>query len=286
MTATAGPTAFVLAGGGSLGAAQVGMLAELVRAGERPDFVVGVSAGAINAAFFAADPSARTVDRMAAHWRATTTRRALGLSWRSLLGLVGLSDHIASPAGLSSLLSVELGYRAFAEAALPLNIVCADLLTGQEVVLSQGPVVPAVLASTAIPGVFPPVEIGGRLLVDGAIAANTPIATAIRLGATRLIVLPAGFACAVTRVSGGALGLAMHAITLMGARQLLHDYERYSPTADIHIVPPLCPVGYSAFDYAHADVLIGRAQASTRQWLAADGLHQTGFPGPLEVHSH
>ncbi len=281
-----GRTAFVLAGGGSLGAAQVGMLAALTEAGERPDFVVGVSAGAINAAFFAADPCDRTVEKMGKLWRSITTRRALGLSWRSLLGVLGLSDHIASPAGLRSLLTTDLGYRDFSEAALPLFIVCADLLSGEEVLLSQGSVVEAVLASAAIPGVFPPVSVGGRLLVDGAIAANTPIATAIRLGATHLVVLPAGFSCAVTRVSGGALGRAMHAITLLGARQMLHDYERYAPMSEIHIVPPLCPVAYNAFDYSHAEALIGRGHASTREWLAAGGLNERSFPGPLVVHSH
>src|SRR5512136_1529090 len=96
-------TAFVLAGGGSLGAAQVGMLAELTVAGERPDLIVGVSAGAINAAFFAADPSLQRLDAMAALWQSITTRRALGLSWRSILGLVGLRDHVASPHALRDL---------------------------------------------------------------------------------------------------------------------------------------------------------------------------------------
>ena len=286
MTAPAARTAFVLAGGGSLGAAQVGMLAELTAAGEQPGLVVGVSAGAINAAFFAADPSATTVERMGRLWRTFTTRRALGLSWRSLLGIVGLRDHIASPAGLRGLLSEELGYADFAHAAVPLYVVCADLLTGQEVVLSQGRVVEAVLASAAIPGVFPPVSVGARLLVDGAIASNTPIATAIRLGASRVIVLPAGFACAVQRVTGGALGRAMHAITLLGARQLQQDFERYSATVPIYIVPPLCPVGHSSYDYAHAGMLIERSRASTRAWLAAGGLGRSEFPGPLEVHTH
>ena len=235
-------TAFVLAGGGSLGAAQAGMLAELCAAGERPDLVVGVSAGAINAAFFAREPSEPTVTKMATLWAAMTTRNALGLSWRSLLGVVGLSDHLATPAGLRALLTRELGYQSFAEARVPLYIVCADSLTGQEVTLSRGDVVEAVLASSAIPGIFPAVSIGDRRLVDGALAANTPIATAIRLGAARLIVLPAGFACALPQPPTRALARAMHAITLLGARQLRHDFERYADTTAIHVVPPLCPV--------------------------------------------
>lgn len=279
-------TAFVLAGGGSLGAAQVGMLEALTAAGERPDFVVGVSAGAINAAFFAVDPSPATVARMAALWRSFTTRRALGLSWRSALGILGLRDHVASPAGLRRLLEAELGYTTFDAAAVPLHVVCTDLASGAEVVLSAGGIVEAVLASAAIPGVFPPVDVGGRTLVDGAVAANTPIATAIRLGATRLVVLPAGFACAVQRVAGGALGRAMHAITLLGARQLRHDFERFSAATPIHVVPPLCPVGHSSYDYSQAASLIERAGGSTRAWLAAGGLTQRHFPGELGEHTH
>ena len=85
-------TAFVLAGGGSLGALQVGMLAEILEAGERP-----ASAGAINGAFLAHSVSQEMIEKMAALWTHTTTREILGLSWRSLLGLLGLRDHIASP---------------------------------------------------------------------------------------------------------------------------------------------------------------------------------------------
>ena len=100
-------TAFVLAGGGSLGAVQVGMLAELIGAGVRPDVIVGVSAGALNGAFLAFDPSLKMVEQMAVLWSRMTTKEVLGLSWRSLLGLLGLRDHIASPEGLRSLLSAN-----------------------------------------------------------------------------------------------------------------------------------------------------------------------------------
>ena len=160
-------TAFVLAGGGSLGAAQVGMLAELCAVGERPDLVVGVSAGAINAAFFAGEPTQRTTAEMVALWTSMTTRSALGLSWRSLLGIVGLADHVATAAGLRALLARELGYHIIEQAAVPLHVDCADSLTGEEVTLSRGSVIEAVVASSAIPGVFPAVAIGDHVLVDG-----------------------------------------------------------------------------------------------------------------------
>jgi len=282
----AGCTAFVLAGGGSLGAIQVGMLAELVAAGVRPRMVVGVSAGAINGAFFAHAPVAGTVGRLTFLWSRVTTREALGLSWRSLLGLMGLRDHVADPAGVRGLLERNLPYRTFAETELPLHIVCADLVTGEEVVLSEGAVIEAVLASAAIPGVFPPVSVAGRMLIDGVVASGAPIAAARRLGATRAIVLPCGFACAAKQVSGRALGRAMHAITLLGARQLRQDFERHSEAIAIHVVPPLCPLGQSSYDYSQGAALIARARESTRQWLESGGLSRREFPEQLTEHTH
>jgi NTE family protein len=223
---------------------------------------------------------------MAALWAAMTTRSALGLSWRSLLGVVGLADHIATATGLRALLTRELGYRTFDETQVPLHVVCADSLTGQEVTISRGRVIDAVVASSAIPGVFPAVTIDDRRLVDGALAANTSIATAVQLGAERLIVLPAGFACALPRPPTRPLARAMHAITLLGARQLRRDFDHYAKTTAIYIVPPLCPVGHSAYDYSHGAELVERARRTTHGWLAAGGLTRRDFPGELSPHDH
>jgi NTE family protein len=279
-------TAFVLAGGGSLGAVQAGMLVELATQGVRPDLVVGVSAGAINGAFFASDPSPVMTDRIAAIWTRLTTRRALGLGWQSALGLFGWRDHLASPAGLRHILETELPATDFGDLALPLHVVCADRVTGAEVVLSEGPLASAVIASAAIPGVFPAVLVGERWLVDGGVAANTPIATAVRLGARRLIVLPTGFTCAEKRVSRQPIAQAMHAISLLTARQLHHDFDRYHTVAEIHMVPPLCPIEYSSYDYSHGADLVERGRASTRRWLDSGGLERSTVPHELSIHSH
>lgn len=279
-------TAFVLAGGGSLGAIQVGMLAELEAAGVRPDVVVGVSAGAINGAFYAHDPGSGAIAAMAELWGRVTTREIIGLSWRSVLGVLGLRDHLASPAGLRGILERHLAYRHFSDTAIPLHVICAELITGREVVLSQGPIIEAIIASAAIPGVFPPVRVAGESLVDGAVAARTPIAIAQRLGARRLIVLPCGFACAGAGVSRNALGRAMHAITLLGARQLRHDFEHYSQQVPIHVVPPLCPLSQSSYDYSRGAGLIASARVSTRAWIDAGGLDSREFPGALDEHHH
>ena len=127
------------------------MLAELIAEDVRPDLIVGVSAGALNRAFLAHNPCADTVTRMATLWSEITTREVLGLSWRSMLGMLGLRDHVASAQGLRNLLLRELPYRSFSETSIPLDLVCTDLITGEEVVISAGEVIEAVIASTAIP---------------------------------------------------------------------------------------------------------------------------------------
>ncbi|HEX9139679.1 MAG TPA: patatin-like phospholipase family protein [Steroidobacteraceae bacterium] len=286
MAVANGKTAFVLAGGGSLGAVQAGMLQELIASGVRPDLVVGVSAGSINGAFLAYDPTPATAEHIAELWRRVTTREALGLSWRSLLGLLGLRGHVADARGIQGILERELPYRTFDAARVPLHIVAADEATGAEVLLSEGSVVTAVLASTAIPGVFAPVTVGGRKLVDGVIAAGTPIATAVRLGATRLIVLPCGFTCVGRAVPRHAVGRAMHAITLLGARQLRQDYDHYVGRVSLRLVPPLCPLDQSSYDYSRGAPLIQASRASTRTWLDAGGLEHDGFPHELHIHTH
>ena len=279
-------TALVLTGGGSLGAVQVGMLREVLSCGIEPDFIVGVSAGALNGAFVAEDLSVATLDRMAELWTRVTTREVLGLSWRSMLALVGMRDHVADSRGLRALLARELRARNFEDLSIPLHVLTADLTTGEGLVLSTGSLATAILASTAIPGVFPPVARDGRLLIDGAVASDTPIAVAVRLGATRLCVLPCGFSCAGAAPSKHALGRAMHAITLLGSRQLRQDYDRFADDAQIHIVPPLCPLAQSAYDYSNGAELIRRARQSTEAWVADGGLRRSGFPGALQAHQH
>ena len=270
-------TAFVLGGGGSLGATQVGMLRELLVQGIRPDIVVGVSAGAINGAFFAQQPTLDRLNMLAGLWAGVSTREALGLSWRSLLGVLGMRDHVANPAGLRRILQRNLSYRSFAETVIPFHVLCAEMQTGRAVILSEGAVIDAILASAAIPGVFPAVVISGRLLVDGAVASRTPIEAAISLGATQLFVLPCGTATDHEVTKGGALARAMHAINLLGARQLRCDVERFSGQAAIHVVPPPA-INCAPYDYSHGRELIERAGASTRCWLDSDSFSYRAAP--------
>ena len=278
-------TAFVMAGGGSLGAVEVGMLQALIDWGEMPAFMVGASAGAINAAYFAGDPTpagARELERI---WCALKRRDVFPFNLGSVVGLLRQRDHLVNSGGLRRLLERYLPYRRIEDAALPIHLVASDMLSGQEVLLSAGSVVDAVLASAAIPGVYPPVQIGGRLLIDGGVANNTPISVAIGLGATRVIVLPTGFACALDKAPTGAIARAMHALSLLVARQLVHDADRLAQGAvELRIVPSLCPLDISPYDYSAAAVLIARAKADTRRWLEQGGLDRAGTPAQLREH--
>lgn len=261
-------TAFVLAGGGSLGATEVGMLAALTGAGVRPDFMVGTSVGAANAAWFALHPS--DVDSLAALWVSLRRSDVFPIRpVRGLLGLVGLRDHLVPPSGLRRLLERSLGSVDLTGTALPVHVGATDVLSGEEVLLSSGNAVDAVLASTAIPAVFPPVRLGGRHLVDGGAVNNTPVSHAVALGADHVWVLPTGYACALTSPPRSALGVALQALTLLVHHRLAVDVERYRDQVELRVVPSLCPLRVSPGDFSRGRELIDAAFASTRDWLAA-----------------
>jgi NTE family protein len=285
MTGTPGKTAFVFAGGGSLGAIQVGMLRTLLSYGLRPDFVVGSSVGAINASYFAAAPDADGVAALGRIWSGLRRADVFPFTLVNALGLLRHPGHLVDPIGLRRLIETNLPYARLEQAALPLHIMATNQ-QGQPVRLSSGPAVEAILASTAIPGVFPPVEVGGEALMDGAIAANTPLFLAAELGASRIIVLPTGYACALHEPPRRAVAKALHAITLLIAWQLMHELERISPHIDVHLVPTLCPLAVSPFDFSASTELMERAAAEAKKWIDGGGLERRARPQELSPHRH
>jgi NTE family protein len=280
-------TAFVLAGGGSLGAVQVGMLKALTRLNVVPDFVVGASVGAINGAYFAAEPDERGVARLERVWLRLRRADVFPFSAAtSILAVFGRRDHLVTPALLRALIESELPCQKLEDARIPCYVVATDVLTGSEIALASGPVVTALLASAAIPAVFPVVSIDGRYLMDGGVANNTPISTAVTLGATRVVVLPTGVSCALEVPPRGAVALALHALNLLVMRQLLNDIERFADRAELVVLPPLCPLATNAYDFSLTHDLIHRSEAATRLWLRKNGLHGRGAPPELQPHLH
>ena len=213
-------------------------------------------------------------------------REIFPLTWRSVAGLLSRRDFVVDPAGLRRVLEKHLPYRDLEQALVPLHVVATDLLGGGTVRLSIGPAVEAVLASCAIPAAFPPVHIGERYLVDGAVASNTPISVAVELGAKRVLVLPTGFACTLEKPPRGALACALQAVTLLTAHQLVAEIEKFRDQVEIVTVPPLCPLSVSPYDFSCAGDLIERTAEQTRRWLDKGGLAKERIPGALRVHDH
>jgi len=256
------PTAFVLSGGGSLGAIQVGMLRALYERDIKPDLIVATSVGAINGAFVASRPQTMaTADDLAALWRDARRRLVFpaGLCG-GLLGLLGARSHLVPESGLRRIVSRHAGRDRLEELATPLHVVAVDVVSGEEQLLSTGPVVDAVMASAAIPALLPPVAWGDRALMDGAIANNTPISHAVRLGARTIYVLPTGHACALQRPPASALGMALHALSLLTHSRLISDIEFYSGArTKLVVLPPPCPLAVTPIDFGHSGELVERA---------------------------
>ncbi len=280
-------TAFVFAGGGSLGAVEVGMLEALVEEGIFPDLIVGASVGAINGAYFAAYPDRDGVRALARIWRGLHRRDVFPFSpLGSLFSLMSLRNHLLSPAPLRRLIARHLPYRDLSKTAVPVHVVATNVLTGTEVILSSGPAVEAVLSSAAIPAVFPPVKLGGHYLADGGVANNTPISVAVKLGADRIIVLPTGFSCDISKPPANALAMGLHGLGLLIARQLILDIELFADRVALRVVPPLCPLETTPIDFSRADELIERAAESTRGWLEDGGLERSAIPDHMRPHTH
>ena len=280
-------TALVLAGGGSLGAVQVGMLKALVEDGIRFDLVVGASVGAINGAYFAARPNSQGIAELADFWRGLRKADVFPFSViDTLTAILRRRGYLLRASALQNLVRRSLPVKLIEDTELPLYIVTTNLLSGAEELLSRGSAEQALLASAAIPLVFPPVRISNKLLIDGGVASNTPIASAISLGATRVVVVPTGFGCACPNPPIGLVALALHTLNLMSMRQLVRDIELYKARAAIHVVPPLCPLDASVFDFNQTDQLLQRACHSTKTWIEGGGLIRVGVPDSLLAHTH
>jgi NTE family protein len=251
---------------------QVGMLRALYEQGIAPDLLVGTSAGALNAAFVASRPqTVATAEELAHVWRGLHRDDVFPIRARAVIaGLANQRDHLVSDTGVRRLATRYLQIERLEQADIPLHIVAFDLLSGEEVCLSEGPAMDAVLAAAAIPGVLPPVRHGKRLLVDGGVVNNTPISHAIELGAERVYVLATEdrLARGLPVAPRGALDAAVHAFSLLVGARLEADLARYAGAAELIVLPGANPQRVQPTDFEHSSHLIGAAHASARAALA------------------
>jgi NTE family protein len=296
-----GYTAFVLSGGGARGALQVGMLRALLEYGERPDVVVGTSIGAWNGAWLAYSPTLAGVEALEGIWRRLSTARVMlgressnGASARAVGPMLMLSaiqrvtqghPSLYSDAGGLSLSRELFGDLTFEELALPTYVVAANLSRGTRAIFHSGLIAPAVLASSAIPGIFPPVTIGDEVFVDGGALENSSLDIAVDQGARRLFVLDVGY-----DMDADAAGLWPGEQTLYHTRarnngqhplaavlerttQVMSHYhlngvlKRLPPGIETHVIRPARPTNGGSLDFGHAPEWIESAYLTTQEYL-------------------
>ena len=259
--------AFVLQGGGSLAAGQVGMLRALVEAGITPDLIVGSSAGAINAVAFAQEPTQQGVARLEQLWAGLRRRTVFPLNpWNVVNGLAGRRDGLVSPRRLRVLLAGGLATGRLEDTRIPVAVVATDVATGQAVTLTRGAALDALLASSSMPGVFPPVPIGGRLLTDGGVSADIPILQAEALGATVTYVLPAALPPTPPDTTHGAIGFLLRTLNQVFDRAAATALDAAQTRITVLPTPQQNPT--SPFDFRHTKLLIAEGYAATRAVLA------------------
>jgi NTE family protein len=279
------PVGFVLGGGGSLGAVQVGMLQALAEQGVVPDLVVGTSVGALNGAVVGLDPRG-AASRLRRIWPRITRPMVfpggpLAQARTLRQGRTYLFPNIGLRAVITGYLHADM---TFAELALPFGAVTMDLATAAPHVLRDGPLVPALLASAAIPGLFPPVRIDGRQLYDGGVVANVPVTQALAMGARSLVVLDAAFPGRLpTPPTTLAEALLFTAIVSMRVQAALeapiaaaHVPVVYLPGPAIHRVSPL--------QFHHTDMLIKGAYQAARPFLERLEIDGPGLYGSPSGH--
>jgi NTE family protein len=264
---TRGPrTAFVLSGGGNQGVTQVGMLRALLERNIVPDVVIGTSVGAINGSVVATEPQLTQVQHLEEVWKGLTRDRVFpGGAWRRAWNVVRRDDHIISNEGLQAILAGTLVAETFGELKVPLRVVTADLESGAEVVFAAGPIRPALLASAALPGVFPPLRLGEAVLVDGAVVNLVPISHALAGPIDRIFVLdvsdPMG-----ERPLRSPLDVVVRAMAISRDQRFDLELQWVPPEVELVVLPPPRD-DRDFFDFSGAPELIDEAAALAHRAL-------------------
>jgi NTE family protein len=266
-------TAFVLGGGGLLGAHQVGMLRALSEAGIRPDLLVGTSIGAINGAFVAADPSGAAA-RLSRMWQGEELRLAFSDKlWSRAVRLVRSGTHLHSLDPLGRMLD-EVLPSDFADLKLPFQCVAAGIESASARWFSSGPVVPAVMASCAVPGLLPPVEIDGAHYFDGGLVDSIPVGRAVTLGAATVYVLQVGRIESQLEVPTRPWEVGLVAFEIARRHRFHEEMSSLPSDVRVHVLPTggdRSPPGSAQFRYRDKTRVrqsIERAYAASASYLS------------------
>jgi NTE family protein len=269
-----GPVAFVLGGGGVLGAVEVGMLRALLRARFRPDLVVGTSVGAVNGALVAADPTEAVTDRLVRLWASPEAREVYGDSVARQLRRFATRTHLHSPLPLRRLLQRELGRTTtFADLTVPFRCCAASIERAAEHWFDSGPVVDAVLASASVPALLPPARIGGEHFVDGGIVNSIPVGEAVQAGAKLVFVLQVGRIERPLTVPRRPWEVAQVAFEISRRHRFAREMAAVPDDVDVHVLPtgggePRDDTPWAYRDMAAVGRRISRAYTASRRYLA------------------
>lgn len=269
--------AFVLSGGGNLGSIQVGMLKALSEAGVAPGVLVGTSIGAVNAAFLASDPSPGGIEALCRLWTTVRSRDIFRFNPLGMARAIRREGSLFPVGSWRRLLEDAIPYRRIEDAAVPLRIMATNFEDGKPIVFDSGPVVDAVLASTALPFVFPPHRIGDRRYLDGAFADQVPLEAAVDLGADTIYILAVSFPAPPPDIRSPR-ELLRHTVTiLLFPRVRLDALGLPDAHRDLRVVQiPSVPSQVALWDFSRNAELIDEAYGNTARFLA-DGA-SAGIP--------
>jgi len=270
--------AVVLSSGANMGAVQVGVLRALVEHGVRPDLIVGCSIGALNGAALAHDPTVDGVARLTEAWTTADPRGVLPRPWLPpAVALIRRGESVASRDGLHRLIERSVTATSFADLAVPLHCVATDVEACAEAWFSDGPLVEALLASSAMPAMFPPVTVDGRRYIDGAVVNDVPVGRAVELGARAIYVAEVGpLTSRDWSASRRPLGAAIEAYWVARRHRFRRELEAVPRGIEVHLMPHGDPPRLRLGDFTRSADLIAAAHAASSAYL--DALRPLGTP--------
>ena len=262
--------AFVLPGGGSSGAVQVGVLQSMLEQGIVPDLLVGCSVGALNGAFVALDPTLAQVDRLADIWTGLSRADVFGTGRRRTLArLVLRQDHLFSAQAMRRLIAqccpvVDLG-----DLAVPLHVVTTDLDNGVARWWRSGPAQDILYADACLPGLFAPITLDGHRHVDGGVLEPSPVQRAVDLDATMVYVLGEVVGPEDDPASElTALDVLVRSFAISRYARLPDPESLGRPGQRVIVIPGADTVGIPLVDFSHTRRLITESRARSRRFLA------------------
>ena len=280
--------AFVLSGGGPLGALQVGALHALFERDIRPDLAVGTSVGALNATWLAMDPTTAGVAHLESSWRNMKEGDLFpgGRFKASWARMLVKGNRVFENSGLRRTIEKTLGPARFEDAQIPLAVTATELETGAEMLFTSGPVLGPLLASTAMPGIFPPVQVDGRTYIDGGVANNVPIAPAAGLGATTIYVMNSTSHTRQRRPLNRPMDYLLHAFTLARAQRLVLEQMYLKDKVRLVMLPTVTLDFFVPFaSMEHTAKLIEISYEQTARFLdgRTDFVEHTDPGGSIET---